>query len=114
MPFEPGRILLVAYPFTDRTAAKQRPVIVVSPLEFNQGEDIVVLPLSSRVFADDPYGFPILSTEPYFPGTGLRQNSSVKWSKPMTISSRVVVRRLGVVPPDVLEQIRQLARTMLS
>jgi mRNA-degrading endonuclease toxin of MazEF toxin-antitoxin module len=113
MPYEPGRILLVAYPFTDRTAAKQRPVMVISALEFNQGEDVVVLPMSSRVVSDDPYGFPILSTEPYFPQTRLRQSSIVKWSKPMTISSRVIVRKLGVVPEEVLEQIRERTRSVL-
>ena len=114
MPFEPGRILLVTYSFTDRTAAKQRPVIVISAMEFNRGEDVVVLPLSSRIASEDPYGFPILSTESYFPQTRLRQNSTVKWSKPMTISSKVVVRKLGIVPADVLEQIRELARSVLS
>ena len=93
MPFEAGRILLVSYPFTDQSAAKQRPVIVISGTGFNQGEDVVVLPLSSRVATGDPYGFPILHTDPCFLQTRLRQSSTVKWSKPMTISSKVVVKK---------------------
>lgn len=54
MPIDPGRILLVEYPLTDHTAAKQRPALVVSGVEFNRGEDFVVVPLSSRLIEDDP------------------------------------------------------------
>ena len=102
------------YPFTDRTAAKLRPVIVVSGIDFNRGDDFVVLPLSSRVSADDPFGFAILETDAYFIHTRLRTSSSIKWTKPMTISSSVIEKRLGVVPPEVLAKIQNLVRTVFS
>jgi len=102
-----GDVLLVAYPFTDQSAAKQRPVLVVSHPRFNQGQDIVVVPLSSRVDAGDPFGFPIYETDAFFLNTGLRVSSSVKWSKPMTISSVVVRRRLGVVPVETMRQLAE-------
>ncbi len=114
MPYEPGNLLLVTYPFTDQTTAKQRPVLVVSGVEFNQGEDVVVVPLSSRVVPDDPFGFPIHATEPYFPQTRLRAGSTVKWTKPMVISARVVSRKLGIVPPAVLKEIQRLVRSLFS
>ena len=57
MPFEPGQVLLAAYPFTDRTAAKLRPVLVVSGAGFNRGEDFVAVPISSRVSPNEAYGY---------------------------------------------------------
>lgn len=114
MPFEPGRILLAQFPFTDRTAGKLRPVLVISGLDFNQGEDFVVVPVSSRLTPDDPYVYPLLDTEPYFAATQLRESSAVKWTKPVTISAMVVQRRLGVVPPAVLSQIQSLVRSVIS
>lgn len=105
MPFEPGRIVLVHYPFTDATAAKVRPALVVSRLEFNQGEDVVVLPISSRVIKEDPYGFPILETDDSFAATKLKVSSTVRWTKPMTISASVVFKKLGVIPRSALTQV---------
>ena len=114
MSYEPGAILLVSYPFTDQTAAKQRPVLVVSSARFNSGEDVVVVPLSSRIAAGDPFGFPIQSTEPYFLQTKLRRPSTVKWTKPFTISSVVVVKELGHIPSNVLRQIQDLVKSLFA
>ena len=114
MPYEPGRLLLVAYPFTDHTTGKERPVLVISGMDFNRGEDVVVVPLSSRVVPNDPFGFPISDTEPYFPQTRLTRSSSVKWSKPMTISSKVVVRKLGMLPPAELKQVQEKVQSLFG
>ncbi len=115
MGYEPGRILLVNYPFTDHAGGKLRPVLVVSSAQFNSGEDIVVVPLSSRVVVNDPFGFAIRSTEPYFPQTQLRMSSTVKWTKPMVIrADSVVVKQLGTVPSAVLKEIQGLVRSLFS
>ena len=103
--FEYGEVLLAEYPFTDRSSAKLRPVLVISCQEFNRGEDIVVLPISSRPTEDDPYSFSITSTAPYFRAAGLRWDSSVKWTKPMTISGQVIEKRLGKLPDAVMAEI---------
>lgn len=114
MPLESGRIILVHYPFTDATSAKVRPALVVSGSAFNQGEDVVVVPISSRVVKDDRFGYIIPDTAPYFSATGLKFPSIVKWSKPMTISDSVIRSKLGIVPKDVLEGILKRIRSMLS
>ena len=114
MPYDPGQIILVNYPFTDQTAAKQRPALVVSGRKFNKGQDFVAVPISSRITQDDPFGHIIADTDPHFPKTKLRCSSTVRWAKPMTLSEVVVHRTLGVIPADVLESIRQKMREMLS
>lgn len=113
MQFESGQLLLVVFPFTDQTAAKVRPVLVVSGHTFNAGEDFVAVPLSSRS-ETGPHIYPISPTEKWFPQTLLKCGSGVKWTKPITISSRVVQKRLGVVPPNVLQEIQELIKTLFS
>lgn len=114
MPYDPGKLLLVTYPFTDQTSAKLRPALVVSGAEFNQGEDFIVVPLSSHVSGDDRFSFPILSTDTFFPATRLRVSSAVKWTKPMAISSKVVQRALGTIPPTVLKQIQSRIKSLFA
>lgn len=113
MPLEPGRIILIHYPFSDGTSAKVRPALVVSRTKFNHGEDVVVVPISSRVDKNEKYGYHVLDTEPFFASTQLRMSSTVRWSKPMTISDTVIIRKLGSVPQDVLVAIVNEIRDLL-
>lgn len=109
-----GDILLVHFPFTNGSAAKLRPVLVVSEDRFNQGDDIVVLPISSQPDPGDPFSYYIDTSLPKFRSTNLRMSSSVKWTKPLTIDKRTATRRLGTLHPDCLEEIRSRLRSLFS
>ena len=51
---KPGDIVLVRFPFTDLSAAKQRPALVISPDAYAvRHGDVVVLALTSRPQPDD-------------------------------------------------------------
>lgn len=51
---EPGDIILVRFPFTDLSASKRRPALVLSEPEYHsEYGDAVVLALTSRAQADD-------------------------------------------------------------
>ncbi|MGH7140531.1 MAG: type II toxin-antitoxin system PemK/MazF family toxin, partial [Pirellulales bacterium] len=52
-----GEIWLVNFPFTDGSSTKLRPVLLVSADKFNVDGDAVVLPISSQVFAGDPFAY---------------------------------------------------------
>jgi mRNA interferase MazF len=54
--FDPGEVVLVPFPFTDQSASKQRPAVVVSSTDYNhERPDLIVLALTSRV--RQPLGF---------------------------------------------------------
>ncbi len=101
-----GQVLLVDFPFTDDSGSKVRPILVVSADYYNQGDDIVVVPISSAPDPHDPFTFPIDSGAAWFRATGLRLSSSVKWTKPLTISHRVVQRRLGNLASRPLAEVQ--------
>lgn len=111
MTFDPGRILLVSFPFTDHAGGKLRPALVVSAAAYNTREDFVAVPISSRLGVE---GFPILTTAPYFAATQLRGDSTVKWSKLMTLSGTIVQKQLGCIPESVLQEIQKKIRDVFS
>ena len=50
MRFEFGAVVLVPFPFTDQTAAKRRPAVVVSNENYNGTKpDVVVMALTSQL-----------------------------------------------------------------
>ena len=101
-----GQIVLINYPFTDDSGSKLRPALVVSADEYNKGDDLVVVPISSAPGSDDLHVFSLSSSDPSFSETGLKRTSSVKWTKPLAISRRVVQRRLGHLPSRLLSEVQ--------
>lgn len=54
MPIEPGDVLLVPFPFTDQTAVKQRPAVVLSSRAYNLAHpDIILAPVTGRFGGSD-------------------------------------------------------------
>ena len=109
-----GEIILLEYPFTDDSGSKRRPALVVSADQFNKGEDVVIVPISSRPVEDDPHALLIRESDKYFRQTGLRRTSSVKWTKPITISERIALRRLGSLPSTPLSEVLDRLRSLFQ
>ena len=109
-----GDVCLAHFPFTDASAAKVRPVLVISADAFNSGGDVVVLPISSAPDSKDAHSFMIDSSSQLFAPSGLRKTSSVKWTKPTTIAKTVIIRRLGRLPKEAVDQITSLLFSSLS
>ena len=108
-----GDIVTVNFPFTDQSGGKIRPALIVSADEFNAGADVVFVPISSAPRLD-PYVSIIEDAAPYFPQTGLKRTSAVKWTKPMTIARSVVHAQLGTLPPSELAAIHANIRRMFT
>jgi mRNA interferase MazF len=52
MAYEFGNVVLVPFPFTDQTAFKKRPAVIVSNRAYNStGPDVVLMPITSQVRA---------------------------------------------------------------
>jgi mRNA-degrading endonuclease toxin of MazEF toxin-antitoxin module len=107
-----GEIWLVNFPFTDGSNMKLRPVLLVSADKFSADGDVVVVPISSKVFAGDSFIYQLDQTMPAFHLTGLKTASSVKWTKPVTLASKIFQRRLGHLSGKPLDDIRELLRSV--
>jgi mRNA-degrading endonuclease toxin of MazEF toxin-antitoxin module len=54
MPYEFGDVILIRFPFTSQTAAKQRPAVVVSRRSYNIARpDVVAMAITSNLEAGE-------------------------------------------------------------
>lgn len=113
-PLARGDVILVPFPFTDLTALKVRPAVVLTPEP--GGPDLVVAYVSSVVpVGAAPRGsFVVTRDHPEFRGTGLRQTSVVRGDKLMTIARSRVRRRLGRLGPSLLASLDAELRSGLG
>lgn len=89
-----GDVVLVSFPFTDQTAAKKRPAVVVSSNACNTSRrDIVIMAITSRLREPLALGE---TTVGDWQGAGLVKESVVK---PVfaTIEQGLVIRALGAL-----------------
>jgi mRNA interferase MazF len=57
MPYEVGDVVPVRFPFTDQSASKRRPGVVVSNRTYNAARlDVVVMPITSQLRATPASG----------------------------------------------------------
>jgi len=96
-----GDIILIPFPFTDQTAKKVRPAAIIS--QDPQRNDIIIAFISSvtRKEKPDKSDFILMSNDPAFSSTGLRRSSVFRMSKLLTIDRSLVLRRLGIISPDL-------------
>ena len=105
MPHQ-GDIVLVPVPFTDLSAQKRRPVVVISNNDYHhQTADFVAVALTSQP-QSTPYGF-LISSSDLLNGV-LKRPSQVRADKVYTLAQSIIVQRFGHVGEPVLDQIRAL------
>ena len=87
-----GDIVLVPFPFTNQSATKQRPAVVVSNTAYNNSKPDIVLMAVTSQFRPSPTLGEVWLTD--WQGAGLLKPSAIK---PVfaTIEGSLIIRRLG-------------------
>ena len=106
-----GKIVLVPFPFTDLTAAKFRPALVIHEGE----EDVVVAFISSKVppklLETDVL---IRKSDAGFKRTGLKVDSVIRLDKIATILKDLVLGELGELDEELSKEVNQKLKKMLE
>jgi mRNA interferase MazF len=90
--FERGDLLLVPFPFTDLSAAKRRPVVVVaSPDGYG---DFIALPVTSRPQAPE-HGIPLAAADLVL--GRLPAPSWIRTDRIVTLNASLIVKSIGKV-----------------
>lgn len=87
-------VVLVPFPFTDLTASKKRPALVISPDAYNAGPDVVIAFITSRLNTPSRPGDCIIEE---WQASGLLKPSQLRM-KLATIARSIVVKKLGRLP----------------
>lgn len=107
MSLQKGDLVLLPFPFTDLTATKLRPAVIL----WTNNIDVTVCFISSQNLDKiSPEEFIIESTYPEFKETGLKVNSKVIVSKIVTIQKNLIRRKLGYLGHEYLSQLNQCLR----
>jgi len=98
-----GDIVLVSFPFTDMSARKVRPAVIVSSNP--QKSDVIVAFITSRADAPGSYDLRLDDSDPGFASTGLKQTSIFRMNKIITLDQSILQRRLGVASVTLMRQL---------
>ena len=102
---ERGDVVLVPFPFTDLTAEKLRPAVIVSVDP--QKTDVIIAFISSVVSPEDvsETDYLLRHDNPAFAQTGLKKASTFRMRKLLTIERSKIIRRLGRVSPTIHKEL---------
>lgn len=91
--FNPGDVVVVPFPFTDRDATKRRPALVCSSAAFNhQARHLVLAMITTRSHTPWPGDVPITDLA----AAGLPAPSIVRW-KLFTLEATYVLSQAGAL-----------------
>jgi mRNA interferase MazF len=110
-----GDIVLVDYPFSDRTGSKVRPALVVQADALNRRITDTILASISRSThrASGPQLFIDIST-PEGVGTGLRQKSMIQCENLLTYDQRLVITKIGQLSAPLMQRVSQCLKVALD
>ena len=97
--FVRGDVVVVPFPFTDLTANKKRPALVIAPLE---GNDVILCQITTKG-RGLKHSIP-LSTRDFLHGS-LRELSFVRPEKIFTADERIVEYQRGALKPEKIQEV---------
>lgn len=108
-----GSVVLAIYPFTDLSATKRRPALVVSA-NTRAGTDCILVFITSRVERIEDTDLALEPTHEDFAETGLRVRSAIRCGKLMTLDRTLLSGRLGQLSTPLMEQVDVRLKTALA
>ena len=103
--YEQGDVLIVPFPFTDLSAIKQRPVLVLSKKEYNKKtDDIITCGITSNL--KDSENSVLMENKNLLNGE-IPATSRIKVDKLFTIEESIVKKRLAKIDIETFDKVRK-------
>ena len=106
-----GELVLVPFPFTDQSAVKKRPAVIVSSDDYNRlRPDIIIMAVTSQMRSADFFGDVALSD---WQQAGLLKPSVIK---PIftTIEKNMIIKKLGRIGDNDRSALSDALREILG
>jgi len=102
--YEPGKVVLVNFPFTDLQSAKVRPALVLT----TRGDDVIILGIFSKVPEELRESWIKLDERSKnFSQTGLKKTSVIKTEKIAVIHRSLIRKELGNLSPELMQEVKK-------
>jgi len=111
MSYRFGDVVLVSFPFTDQSAAKQRPAVVVSSAAYHRARpDLIIMAITSQLRPAASLGEVVLQD---WQAAGLIKPSVVK---PViaTVEQRLVRKALGTLSSSDQQRLREAIKQIVG
>jgi len=106
-----GKIVLVPFPFTDLTAAKLRPALVI----YEGEKDAVVAFISSKIPSElSEVDILITRGHPGFRRTGLKAESVIRLDKIATVLKDLILGELGELDEELKKEVNQKLKRIME
>lgn len=106
-----GKIVLVPFPFTDLTATKLRPALVI----YESNKDVILAFISSNIPSTlSEVDVLVAGNHPGFRNTGLKMDSVIKLDKVATVLKELVVGEIGEINEGIRKEINQKLKKILE
>ena len=103
--FKKATIILIPFPFTNLSANKVRPALIISSNKI-RGDDIVVIFISSKNFKKpQATDIVIKNSSKFFNRTGLKGESVIKINKIATLDKKLVIGELGEISEEIQKDV---------
>lgn len=112
MAFRQGDLVLIPVPFSDLSAQKKRPVVIVSGNHFNETQDDLIVVAVTSNPAMTPYTLTLSDSD--LAQGHLPRVSQIRTDKIYTLSQSIVVRHVGRVRGHMLTKISSNIELLLS
>lgn len=107
-----GDIVLVRFPFTDLSSTKLRPALVLSSP--TRHGDVILAFITTQRNLREPNDVLLTPESIGFSDTGLKSASAIVLSKLATLNSRIVLGKIGHLPPALLTEVNQKLSAVLG
>ena len=104
--------MLIPFPFTDLSASKVRPAVIVSG--FAQGEDIIAAFISSVKSKIQKTDIVLNSYDKDFSKTGLKADSVIKTGKLATLDKKIILGEIGEISIDTEKEINKKIKILFG
>lgn len=103
-----GDVVVAPFPFSDLSAAKKRPALVVAALT---GDDVVLCQITSQSVRDD-YALALVDDD--FDNGGLRQSSNIRPNRLFTADTKIILYRAGKISNAKMGDVRDKLMMILA
>ncbi len=96
--FVKGEVVVLPFPFSNLTASKRRPALVIAPVEPH--DDVILCMITSRNTTDSS-AVPIGQTD--FVSGGLPHESNIRPNRLFTADTSIILRAAGRLTPEKVD-----------
>lgn len=110
-----GDVVLVDYPFSDRTGSKVRPALVVQADALNRRiADTILAAISRSTHRASATQLFVDISASEGKQTGLRQDSMIQCENLLTYDQRLIIARIGTLSGPMMQQVMNCLKVALD